>query len=130
MPIIMPAKGREITAKRVKGDGTEPRYVHWGTGTAAPADNNTGLQSPRNEARVAGTSSIVTTTTANDTYRVIGTLTASGVVAITEAGLFDSAGSGTPPTGGNLFIRGTFAALNLEAGDSIQFTIDAVYQAP
>ena len=98
--------------------------MHWGTGTAAPADGNTGLQTPRAEARVAGMSSVVTTDTTNDTYRVVGTLTANSAAAITEVGLFDAS------TGGNMYVRGTFAAINLEEGDSIQFTIDAQYKAP
>lgn len=124
MPAIMPAKGREITAKRVKGDGAEPKYLHWGSGTVEPTDNDITLQTPRPEARIAGTSSIVTTTTANDTYRVVGTLTAESNAAITEAGLFDAL------TGGNMYIRGTFGVINLEAGDSIQFTIDGQYKTP
>ena len=124
MPALMVAKGREITAKRVKGEGAEPKYLHWGTGTAAPADSNTGLQTPRAEARVAGMSSVVTTDTTNDTYRVVGTLTSNSAAAITEVGLFDDI------TGGNLFIRATFPAINLEEGDSIQFTIDSQYKAP
>jgi hypothetical protein len=66
----------------------------------------------------------VTTTTANDTYRVVGTLTANSNAAITEVGLFDAS------TGGNMYVRGTFAVINLEAGDSIQFTIDCQYKAP
>ena len=124
MPALMVAKGREITAKRLKGEGAEPKYLHWGTGTTAPADGNTALQTPRSEARVAGTSSIVKTTTDGDTYRVVGTLTAQSNAAITEAGLFDAL------TGGNLYIRGTFAVINLEEGDSIQFTVDGQYKAP
>ena len=132
MPTLMVAKGREITTNRIKGTGTEPKFLHWGTdGTILPlADGNTALGSPRSEARVAGASSVVTTTTTNDTYRVVGTLTAASAAAITEAGLFDDAGAGTPPTGGNLFIRGTFAVINLETDDSIQFTIDGQFKAP
>ena len=130
MPALMVAKGREITTSRIKGNGTEPKYLHWGTGATAPVDGNTALQTPRNEARVAGTSSIVTKTTTNDTYRVVGTLTAASAAAITEAALFDVAGTGTPPINGNLFIRGTFPVINLETGDSVQFTIDGSLKAP
>lgn len=133
MPALMVAKGREIAANRIKGTGTEPTYLHWGEddGTILPlADDNTALGDPRSEDRVGGMSSIVTTYTDNDTYRVVGTLTAASAAAIKEAGLFDGAGSGTPPTGANLFIRGTFAVINLEEDDSIQFTIDAPIKAP
>jgi len=127
MPALMVAKGREITANRVKGTGTEPNYVAWGTddGTILPlADGNAALGAESVESRVSGISSVVTTTTTNDTYRVVGTLTATAARAIKEAGLLDAA------TGGNLFIRGTFATINLESGDSVMFTIDGQYKAP
>lgn len=133
MPALMVAKGREITTSRIKGNGTEPKFLHWGEddGTILPlADGNTALGDPRSEARVVGVSSIETTYTDNDTYRVVGTITAASAAAIKEAGLFDGAGSGTPPTGANLFIRGTFAVINLEEDDSIQLTIDASIKAP
>jgi len=129
----MVATGRAIIVNRIKGQGTEPKYLHWGEdggSILALADSNTALGDPRSEARVAGTSSIVTTYTTNDTYRVIGTLTALSAAAIKEVALFDSAGSGSPPTGGNLFIRGTFDVINLDSGDSIQFTIDGPIKAP
>ena len=76
------------------------------------------------EARVAGMSSAVTTDTTNDTYRVVAMLTPNSAAAITDVGLFDDS------TGGNMYEREMFAAINLEQGDSIQFTIDAQYKAP
>jgi hypothetical protein len=57
-----------------------------------------------------------TTTTTDDTYQVVGTLTAGGTLAITNAGLFDAVSSG------NLFVKGDFSTINLSTGDSIQFT--------
>ena len=66
--------------------------------------------------RTAGTSTQQTTTTANDTYQVVGTLTAGGTLAITNAGLFDAS------TSGNLFVKGDFSTISLSSGDSIQFT--------
>lgn len=125
MPAMIVNKGKEITVKRIKGEGTEPKYVAWGTdgGTILPlAVTNTGLGAAAPEARVLGTSSIATTDTTNDTYRVVGTLTATAARAIKEVGLFDAS------TGGNLFVRGTFGTINLENGDSIQFTIDVQYK--
>jgi len=66
---------------------------------------------------VAGTSSQVTTTTTNDTYQVVGTITCAGAgKTITNAGLFDAS------TGGNLFAKGDFTGIALNVGDSIQFT--------
>ena len=109
--------GSAIIANRLKGLGTEPNYMHWGTGTTAATTADTALQTPRAESRVAGTSSVVTTTVTNDTYQVVGTLTcASTSAAITELGLFDAA------TSGNMFIRSTFDPINVAVGDSIQFT--------
>jgi hypothetical protein len=93
------------------------KYVHWGTGTTAAAATDTALQTPGSEARVSGTQSQQTTDHTNDTYQVVGTLTkATSSAAITEAGVFDNT------TGGNLYTRATFDAINVDVGDSIQFT--------
>lgn len=109
--------GSAIIANRIKGAGTEPNYAHWGTGATAAAVTDTALQTARAEARVAGTSTRETTTVANDTYRLVTTLTcASTAAAITEYGQFDAS------TSGNMLLRSTFDALNLQVGDSIQFT--------
>jgi hypothetical protein len=50
---------------------------------------------------------------------------ASTAAAITEYGQFDAAGTGTPPTGGNLFIHATFDVINLPVGSAITFTCKA-----
>jgi hypothetical protein len=75
------------------------------------------------EARATGTATQQTTTLTNDTYQVVGTLTAAAARAITEVGVFDAVGSGSPPTGGNMDIYGSFTVINLSTGDSITFTI-------
>jgi hypothetical protein len=54
-----------------------------------------------------------TTTVTNDAYQVTGTITAAGARAITEVGVFDAAGTGSPPTGGNMDIYGDFSVVNL-----------------
>lgn len=118
------ATGRAITVNRIRGLGTEPVHVGWGTGTVAPVDGDTALGTAAPEARVTGTPSIVTTTTTNDTHRVVGTIAATAARAITEVGVFDAA------TAGNMFIRATFPAINVVSGDSIQFTISGQYLAP
>lgn len=127
---ILVATGRMIAANRIAGIGAMPKFVHWGTGTTVPVDGNTGLQTPRPEARVEGTVGIVTTITSSDTYRVVGTLIAESAAAITEIGIFDSAGTGTPPTGGALFMRAVFPVINLDVGDALQFTIDTAIRLP
>lgn len=120
--VKLTATGREITARRLAGLDTPPRRLRWGTGTTAPLDNDTGLETPSSESAVTGTDSVVTNTTTGDTYRVVGTLTSATNQTITEAALLDSADS--------LYIRGVFAGIPLEAGDSIQFTIEGQYEAP
>ena len=120
--VVVTNNGLAITTNRIKGSGTEPNWVHWGTGVTAAAEANTALVTPRAEARVSGTSTQQTTNTTSDTYQVIGTLTAASTsAAITEAGLFDAS------TAGNLYLRATFDPINVSVGDSIQFTIKVVY---
>lgn len=93
------------------------KYIHWGTGTTAAAATDTTLQTALGESRVSGTQTQQTTDHTNDTYQVVGTLTkATSSAAVTEAGLFDAASSG------NLYVRATFDAINVDVGDSIQFT--------
>lgn len=116
------ATGRGIISDRIKGDGTEPKNISWGTGTTAPVDGDTDLETAAAESEVAGTSSIQTTTTADDTYRVVGTLTSASTQTISEAVLKDTAGT--------LFMRGTFTGISLDNGDSIQFTMEAQAVAP
>ena len=114
--------GLAIVTNRLKGTGTEPAYVGWGTGATTAAVNNTGLQTPAAEARTAGTTSQQTTTTTGDTYRNVATITCTGAgKAITEVAMFDAS------TIGNCFLRGTFDAINVSVGDSIQFTINTVF---
>ena len=97
------------------------RYIGWGVGSGQTVSstqlaNTTGITEPR----VAGTTSQTTTNTTNDTYQIVGTLTAAGTRAITEAGVFDN------PTAGVMCVYGDFPVINLASGDSIAFTIKVV----
>ena len=93
------------------------KYMGWGTGTTNPVAANTALETARAEARTTGTQSQQTTTTTNDTYQVVGTITcASTVAVITELAIFDAT------TVGVLFLRDVFSAINVNVGDSVQFT--------
>jgi hypothetical protein len=107
--------GRAIITNRIKGAGTEPNFVAVGTGvgTAALADTTLFTEV---ETRVAGTSSLVTTSTTNDTYQNIGTVSITATRALTNAGQFDAV------SGGNMFTKGDFATINLVSGDSLQQT--------
>lgn len=116
--------GRAIITNRLIGSGTEPKFVAIGTGatgadrTAVATDTALSTQV---ETRTDGTSSRVTTTVTNDTYRVIGTVTATSARAVDEAGTFDAASSG------NMMVSATFPVVNLLSGDSIQITADVVF---
>lgn len=104
-----------------------PKYIQWGTGSGAAASANVVTTTSTTEARTSGTASQTTTTQTNDTYQVTGTVTALGTRAITEVGLFDAAGAGSPPTGGNMDVYGDFSVINLANGDSIAFTIKVAF---
>lgn len=124
MPALIPTIGLQRIINALNGGShTPPQHIGWGTGTTAPAAGNTALQTPASEARVSGTRSIVTTNVANDTYQVVATITATGTKTISEAGLFDAL------TSGNMYLRGTFTGIPLEADDAIAFTIQIVNSA-
>lgn len=112
--------GLGIINNRLMGSGTSPKYVGWGIGTDEAAATDVGLQTASAEARTSGTESRVTTTTTNDTYQVVGEIVSLSTQAITEVVLMDA------DTSGNCFMRANFAALNLVAGDSIEFTIKCI----
>jgi hypothetical protein len=117
MATVVTNAGLAIITNRIKGSGTEPLYVAWGTGAGTAAVGDTTLFTEASESRVSGTSTRVTTSQTNDTYQVVGTLTADASKTITNAGLFDAS------TSGNLFVKGDFTGVALALGESIQFTI-------
>jgi hypothetical protein len=114
--------GKAITTNRLRGAGSEPNYLAWGTGGGTAAVGDTTLFTEASEARVAGTSTQQTTAQANDTYQVVGILTCAGVgKTITNVGLFDAASDG------NMLMKGDFAGVTLDVGESIQFTMKLQY---
>src|SRR4029077_15102075 len=82
-----------------------------GTGTTAAAVTDTALQTPWGGARVAGTH-----TSASNVYTSVATITFNNTFAITEWGLFSASSVGT------MLDHRVFAAINVVANDSIQFT--------
>ena len=125
MATVFTNVGKQITTGRIKGVGsgagfTEPNYVAWGTGAGTAAVTDTTLFTETGS-RIAGTSTQQTTSTTNDTYQVVGTLTAGGALTITNAGLFDAASVG------NLYMKGDFTGVALGSGESIQFTMKVQY---
>ncbi len=120
--------GLAIVTNRLKGAGTEPLHVGWGTGAGTTTRTDTTLftealvtLSAGTSDHTAGTSTQQTTTTTSDTYQVVATRTATGAGTVTNAGLWDAA------SGGNLFLKGDFTGIGLSSGDSIQFTIKAIF---
>lgn len=119
-------QGLDILTARLRGVGTEPLNIGWGTGAGTMLATSTGLFTEALVSLAAGstdhtvgTSSQVTTTTTDDTYQVVGTRTATGAGTVTNAGLFDAA------SGGLMFMAGDFTGIGLAANDSIQFTFKA-----
>jgi len=115
MATLLVNTGRAIITNRIKGSGTEPSYVAWGTGAGTTGATDTTMFTEAGT-RVLGTSTQQTTSTTNDSYQVVGIMTAPSGETITNAGLFDAS------TSGNLFVKGDFTGIALNSGDSIQFT--------
>ena len=119
--------GTAIITNRVIQAGTAGKNIGWGIGTTAAAVTDTALQTESAPTtaggRTVGTESRVTTTATNDTYQVVGTVTAGSTLAITEAGLFDNV------TSGNMLIHSIFSAVNVVSGDSIAFTFQLQFLA-
>jgi hypothetical protein len=102
-------------------------WLQWGTGTGAAATANVVTTTSTTEARSSVTTSQQTTTVTSDTLRQTATITAAGSRAITEVGSFDAAGSGSPPTGGNMDMYCDFSVVNLASADAIAFQIDTKF---
>ena len=96
--------GRTLLWSRMRGSGTEPKNIKWGTAipstggattpVTASAASDVALFGPATETGVAGTSTIINTSAAwtlGDTYQVTGTLTCLvGAKTITEMVLSDT----------------------------------------
>lgn len=127
MATVLTNAGAAICAGRMIGGASpsqvEPTFLAIGSGAGTAAVGDTTLSTEfttgtwTGYARVSGTSSRVTTTVTNDTYQLVGTFTAPGAEAVTNAGNFDAS------TVGNLHIHGDFSTINLANGDSLQLTI-------
>lgn len=123
MATVFTNSGKALVTNRLKGGGTEPKYIAWGTGAGTAAATDTTLFTEASESRVAGTSTQETTTTTSDTYQVVGTMTVAGSgKTITNVGLFDAS------TGGNLLMKSDFTGIALNVGESIQFTQKLQFQ--
>lgn len=117
--------GKQLISAAILAQNTL-RQLQWGTGAGTAAVADTGLFSTTTttEARTAGTLSQVTGAQTNSKIRCVGTITAAGARTITEVAIFDAAGTGSPPTGGNLFIHADHGSTVLATGDSVAYTVD------
>lgn len=102
-------------------------WLQWGTGSAAAKSATAVTTTSTTEARVSASAAQGTTTVTNDKVVFTGTITAAGTRAITEVGVFDAAGSGSPPTGGNMDVYSDFTSIGLSTSDSIAFTINLTF---
>ncbi len=100
------------------------KYHHSGTGVGAEAAADSGLGTPELDARTVGTQA----ENGSKVYQSVVTETFDGVAAITEHGLFNTAGAGGPPvTGGILMDRTKFAAINVVNLMQIEWTFEMTF---
>jgi hypothetical protein len=121
--------GKAAVASRINGSGGAAAFTSIGQGTGvtgfAAGDtalgtevkaDGTGASGVHALATASVTASRVTTTVTNDTAQLVGTVSETATIAITESGVFNADTSGT------LLCRQTFSAVNVVNGDSLQFT--------
>lgn len=121
----IPNAGLAAIASRIGGSGgaAAGTYIAVGTGTNAFNASDTALQTEVTTSglgRANATMSLVTTNVTNDTSQALYQFSVSGTVAVTEAGIFNAASSGT------LFARSVFSAINVANGDTLQITYKIV----
>lgn len=117
MPVVT-YKGLEMLVNRLRGatpSQAEPLNLGWDTGgyTAGKSDVAPFGEAP--ETRVAGASTITTTTTTNDSYQVTGTIVATGNRNITAVLLSDTA---TKPSGTDAVQAGS-AVIGSNSGNTV-----------
>jgi hypothetical protein len=111
-----------VTSRLGSASAAVPDYVAWGTGAGTAAVADTTLFTEASEARTQGAITQQTTNTTSDTYQVVGTITVAGSgKTITNAGLFNASSSGT------MLMKGDFTGIALDVGESIQFTMQVVF---
>jgi hypothetical protein len=103
------------------------KYHHSGTGTGNENVADTALGTPVEDARDVGTQVQGASAVG---YKSVATTTYTDTYAITEHGLFNTAGTGGPPvTGGTLMDRSKFAAINVVATNQIEWTYELTIAA-
>jgi hypothetical protein len=121
--------GKAGVASRINGSGAAAAFTAIGVGTGTTAFNaaDTALETEKKAdgtaasgvhalATASVTASRVTTTVTNDTAQLVGTISFTATLAVTESGVFNA------DTNGTLLCRQTFTAVNVVSGDSLQVT--------
>jgi len=119
-----------ITTALVALGAVAPKWAQWGVGTTAPDPTDSDLEDKTGatEDRENDDYAVTTTTLTDDTVSAGALITCNATgKAITEVGLFNADDASAPPAGDTLFLRATFSAINLVAGNSIDFTIDTKF---
>lgn len=124
MAAVVINAGKQLITSAIVAQGTL-KYIQWGAGagTAAVADTGLFATTGTTEARTAGTLTQVAGTQTLGKMQVVGTVTSLGTPTITNVGIFDAAGAGGPPTGGNCFFHADHASTVMAIGDSIAYTL-------
>lgn len=114
---LVTTAGVVFLAADMAGGGSDINLMNFhatGIGTTAPVIGNTALENTTGApARVSGTQ---TTPGSTNIYQTVATVSYTSSLAITEWGLFSAS------SGGTMWDRRTFSAINVVNGDSIQFT--------
>ena len=113
---VQPHTANAIFNNRLKGLGTEPKWIAWGTGAGTHTRASSELFTEASEDRVEGTTTVLTTTYTDDTFQISGQMTADGSKSITNAGVFDAADAGKP------FVLSDFTAIPVVATNQIAFS--------
>lgn len=125
--------GRADISSRINGSGGAAAFTSIGMGTSTTAFNasqtalitevtasGSGASGVHVLASGSVTVSLQTTTVTSDTARLLGTVSITGTIAVTESGVFNA------NTNGTMLCRQTFSAVNVVNGDSLQFQWDIV----
>lgn len=117
---VTPYTANAIINDRLKGQGSEPKYAGWGTGTGVMTRDRTTLFQEDSGgdpayARATCTTSIETTAQENDTFVMTVNMTANADKTITCWGVFDAAAGGRP------FLLVDFSPIPITAGAQIAF---------
>jgi len=120
MAIVLTNGGEDWAVQRMVGAGAlsslSGQFVGWGTGAGTAAKADTTLFTEAGS-RATGAVSVAGSGAAAK-YTVVATLTATGAIAVTNAGNW------TASTVGTLIIHGDHGTVNLSLNDSIIYTLE------